>query len=194
VLRVARFVEKPDAATAARYVAAGSFYWNSGLFVWSARAILEAIRACAPDVWAPLEALSREAGFPHDPGALQSAFAAMPSISIDYAVLERAPRVLVVPVDPGWSDVGSWDAVAEMHPPDAAGNAAAGEGGPVLAPGAHGCFVFREGSDRLVALVGVEDLIVVDTGEALLVCRRGESQRVREIVEALRSRGRTDLL
>jgi mannose-1-phosphate guanylyltransferase len=194
VLKASRFVEKPDAATAARYLAQGTFYWNSGLFVWSARSILEAIRDCAPEVWAPLESLARHPGFPHDATALESAFAAMPSISIDYAVLERAPRVLVVPTDPGWSDVGSWDAVAEMHPPGADGNAAAGEPGGVLAAASRGCFVFREGSRREVALVGVEDLLVVDTGEALLVCRRGDSQRVREIVEALRARGRTDLL
>jgi mannose-1-phosphate guanylyltransferase len=194
VRRASRFVEKPDAATAARYLAAGSYLWNSGLFVWRARAILDSIRACAPDVWRPLDTLARDPGFPGSAAALEAAFAAMPSISIDYAVLEKAPRVLVVPADPGWSDVGSWDSVAALHPPGDDGNAVAGDASGVTTAGSRGCFVFRGAGDRAIALVGVEDLIVVDAGDALLVCRKGESQRVRDIVEALRRRGRTDLL
>jgi len=194
VLRAGRFVEKPDAATAAGYLAAGTYHWNSGLFIWKARAILDAIRDCAPDIWGPLQAFARAPGSPGDAEALQRAFAAMPSISIDYAVLEKAPRVLIVPVDPGWSDVGSWDAVAALHAPDKDGNAVTGDSSEVFLAGSRGCFVFREAGGRAVALVGVEDLIVVDAGDALLVCRKEESQRVRDIVDALRRRGRTDLL
>lgn len=192
VLRAARFVEKPDAPTARRYVEAGTFLWNSGIFVWRARTILEAMAACAPDLREPLRALAPELGTPREREALGRAFQAMPSISIDYAVLEKAPRVLVVPADPGWSDVGSWDAVAELHAPGAEGNAQGGEEAEVAAVDATDCFVFRDGGPQVVGLAGVEGLIVVVTPDAVLVCRKERSQQVRAVVEALARRGRGD--
>lgn len=118
----------------------------------------------------------------------------MQSISIDYAVMEKASEVLVVPVDPGWSDVGSWDAASELQESDAGGNtiknAADGE---TLMINSRDTFVYTS-TDRFVAVVGVEDLIVVDAPGAVLVCRKGDSQSVRAVVEALKARGRTDLL
>ncbi len=199
--KVARFVEKPDAVTAERLVASGRHYWNSGVFAWRAASILAAIgrhhRALAEGL-----TLFRKAARAHvpegpvrDPMALpgvarvvEDLFEAQPSISIDYAVMEKAPNVLVVPCDAGWSDVGSWDAIEEMAPKSVEGNSLQGD---AVAVAAKSCFV--RGDRRLVALVGVEDLIVVDTDDALLICRKGESQRVREVVERLRKDGRDDL-
>ena len=194
VRRARRFVEKPDAAAAARYVASG-FLWNSGLFVWRAQAILEAIQAFAPQIWDGLRRIEAASGSAAEDRVTAEAFEAMPSISVDYAVLESSDNVLVVPCDPGWSDVGSWDAVAELQPQGSDANTIAGPADRVVAEGSRGCFVVPEESGRrLVALVGIEDLIVVDTGDALLICRKGESQSVRAVVEALRSAGRKDLL
>lgn len=200
VFRAERFIEKPDAETAYRLASSGKHYWNSGVFIWRVASILEAIRRHHPVLAAGLDriraAVAEHPAAGRDPfsppavrGAIEEVFAAQPSISIDYAVMEKAGNVLVVPCDPGWSDVGSWDAAAEMAPGDAAGNAVEGD---VLVVDGRGLFV--RGGARLVALVGVEDLIVVDTPDALLVCRRGSSQKVREVVAALAKKGRADLL
>lgn len=192
--RALRFVEKPDAATARTWLASGRHLWNSGIFIWRVGAILEAIERCAPDLWQGMMEIDRALGGPGEDDAVARVFEKLASISIDYAVMEKAPHVLVVPADPGWSDVGSWDAVAGLQPSDAAGNAvqsvAAGE---ALTLGARETFVYGA-SDRFIAVVGVEDLVIVDAPDALLICRRGDSQSVRAVVEALRARGRTDLL
>ena len=129
---------------------------------------------------------------------LAQLFPALPSISIDYAVMEKAPGVMVVPADPGWSDVGSWDAVAELGAADAQGNTIqARADDPVMMQDARGCLVVLEPegrAGRAVAIVGAGDLIVVDTPDALLICRKGDSQSVRDVVAALKSRGRDDLI
>ena len=193
VRRARRFVEKPDAATAKGYVASGRFLWNSGLFVWRTRAILRAIETCAPEVWKGLTRIDAALGGPDEQRVVREAFDTMPSISIDYAVMEKAPEVLVVPADPGWSDVGSWDAVAELHDTDAAGNGVVAPGGEVLHVNASQCFVYST-TGRFISVVGASDLVIVDAGDALLVCRRGESQSVRAVVDALKARGRGELV
>jgi len=195
VRRAARFVEKPDEATARGYLASGRFLWNSGVFIWRIGAILDAIARCAPDLKAGLDRVESALSGPGGRKAAAREFAALESISIDYAVLERADDVRVVPVDPGWSDVGSWDAVAELHEADVESAPPPAEDDRVARVRSDRCFVFHpDGGERLVALVGVEDLIVVDAGDALLICRRGDSQSVRAVVEILRSRGRNDLI
>ncbi len=201
VRRVSRFVEKPDLETARKLASSGRHYWNSGVFVFKVSSILDAIGRHHPVLAAGLARIREAAeragisGAAADPlsapgvaRTIEDVFATQPSISIDYAVMEKASNVLVVPCDPGWCDVGSWDAVFELGPADAAGNVLAGD---VLAVGSHDNFV-RAGS-RLVAIVGVEGLIVVDTPDALLVCRRGESQKVREVVASLEALARKDL-
>jgi len=196
---VERFVEKPDARTAASYLASGRHLWNSGLFVWRIAAILDAIRACAPDLWIGLREIDAAWDTPSRQQVIEQIFPALPSISIDYAVMEKASGVLVVPADPGWSDVGSWDAVADLGTPDVDGNIVlGGPSGAVLLRDARGCLVVTapggSGATRSVAVVGAGDLIIVDTPDALLVCRRGDSQAVREVVSELKSRGRGDLV
>ena len=184
VHRVARFREKPDSAAAAAYVADGKHLWNGGIFLFRADAFLAALGRDAPEVLAAargaLEA-RREEGARVWPDA--AAFAASPSISVDYAVMEKAERMAVAPVAMGWSDVGSWDALYEAAAKDKDGNAAEGE---VLAIGSEGCLIRSDGP--VVTAVGVKDLVIVATKDAVLIVPRGETQRVREAVEALRGR------
>ncbi len=190
VFRAARFVEKPDLATAEAYVASGGFDWNGGIFLFRAGTMVDSLRAQAPDVLAAAEAALADTD--EAEGELRpdgAAFAAAPAISIDYAVMEKAERVAVVPTDAGWSDVGSWDALHHVSTADEAGNVVDGQ---ALAIDSRNCLIRSDGAT--VTAVGVEDLIIVATRDAVLVMRRGESQRVREAVEALKAQGRDELL
>ena len=186
---VARFVEKPDRATAAGYLAAGGHYWNGGIFLFRADAYLAALDAHAPAMAdAARQAI---AGSAREQGRIYPdpvAFAASPSDSVDYAVMEKADRVVVVPVTMGWSDVGSWDALHALAERDAAGNAVQGD---VVAIDTARCMIRSDGP--LVAMVGVSDLIVVATGDAILIMPRGESQEVKRAITALKARGHITL-
>lgn len=188
--RVRTFAEKPDLATAQRFVEAGDFLWNSGMFVWRADAILAALAAHVPDVAAAFAPLAD--AFAHDPAeadeAVARAYRKTPKISIDYGVMERAPNVLVVPGDFGWSDVGDWRAVHDLAEHDEAGNRA--EGNVILLNTAHS--YARSTSGRLLALVGLRDVLVIDTGDAVLVCHRDASQQVKDVVDFLGVHGMTD--
>lgn len=184
---VARFVEKPDLARAKEYVASGRFLWNSGMFFFRARAMDAAIRAHLPDLARGLDAMDGDV-------AIRAIFPTLPSISIDYGVVEpvgaAAGKVGVVPGDFGWSDVGSWESAWELAPKDDAGNALA-EGAIAIDAKSN---LVRATSGKLVALVGVDDLVVVETGDAILVMPRARAQDVRAVVEALKTSGRTELL
>lgn len=198
--RVARFTEKPSAEKAAEFVASGRFAWNSGMFCFSVPTILKAFREHAPDVLDAAEkvwaAAGEGAGQDESGGASAStasttsteirldaeAFAAMPDISIDYAIMERADHVVAVRAGFGWSDIGSWRAIAEQLPCDESGNTAVGE---VMTVGTTNTHIQTE--DRLVAAVGVKDLLIVDTPDALLVADKGACQDVREIVGRLKA-------
>lgn len=189
----AGFIEKPDAARAARLAAEPGVFWNSGMFVFPAAGMLAQIDARLPATARFARAVERSAAG-REPETVAGLFAACESISIDHAVMEKADRVAVVEARFAWSDIGSWDAAA---PPAGRSDATGGPaGGPVvLAPGASRIFVRSEaGSRRVVAVVGLDDVIVVDTDDALLVCRRGASQDVRTVVEELRRLGMEDLL
>jgi len=184
-LRVERFVEKPDAATAARYLADGHYLWNSGIFLFGAQPLLTALRDHAPYILPEAEA-ALAAGHRED-GRIRpeaSRFARSPSQSIDHAVMEKSGRVAVVPVDMGWSDVGSWEALHAVADLDADGNALAGD---VVMIDSQGSLVRSEGP--LVVGVGVRDMVIVATERSVLIVPRGESQRVKEAVEALVRRG-----
>jgi mannose-1-phosphate guanylyltransferase len=189
---VRQFHEKPEIAKARRYVKAGHFYWNSGMFFWRADTLLEQLRQHASKTATVLASLPRfrARDFARK---LAEAFPLCDNISIDYAVLEKAAaagEVSGIPAaDFGWSDVGSWDAVFELLPRDADGNATGRES---LCLDAHNNFVDAGG--KLVALLGVDDLIVVDTPDALLVASRDRAQQVGEVVKALELREREDLL
>lgn len=181
----ARFVEKPKLDKAIEYLASGCHVWNSGMFCFRADAILAALAQHQPAVLSSART-AWETAQQHDGRVDFSAesFAAMPSISIDYAVMERADNIAVVTCDFGWSDVGSWKAYSEQLPADASGNTTIGD---ALLIDAHNCHVQTDG--RVVAVIGASDLVVVDTPDALLVATRERSQDVRVVVERLKLRG-----
>jgi mannose-1-phosphate guanylyltransferase/mannose-1-phosphate guanylyltransferase/mannose-6-phosphate isomerase len=180
VFKVARFVEKPDEARAKEYMQSGRFSWNAGIFCFQAGTYLEALEAHAPEVYAAAKACWEAS----EHGAVTyletKLFKAVPSISVDYAVMERAERVAVVPANFSWSDLGSWDAAAEMVPPDAEGNRVLGKAVMVESKN-----TFVQSEERMIAAVGVDDLVIVDTRDALLVAKRDRVQDVRKVVERL---------
>jgi mannose-1-phosphate guanylyltransferase len=188
-LPVRRFHEKPELPNARRYLAAGNFYWNSGMFFWRADVLLDQLRRHLPKTASVLASLPRF-GSRRFATALKQAFPLCENISIDYAVLEKAAHVSGVAArDFGWNDVGSWNAVYELLPRDACGNVTASSS---ICLDAHNNFVDARG--KVVALLGVRDLIVVDTPDALLVAARDDAQRVGEVVKALEKLERHDLL
>lgn len=188
VCEVAHFTEKPDLQTAKKFLMDGGYYWNSGMFVWRASVILDEIRQHLPEVYRVTQTiLAENRGGGTFQGAVERHFAAMPSISIDYGVLEKSDRVSLVPCDIGWSDVGSWQAVHEISAKDENGNALQGN---VVALGCKNSFIRAE--KRLVAAIGVEDLCVVETMDAVLVSRNDQTQRVREVVNVLHDKGATE--
>ncbi len=186
---VSRFREKPDAATAEQFLAAGNFYWNAGMFFWKTSVLLDALRRFLPKTAALLSGLPafRSRAFP---AKLKEIFPRCENISIDYAVLERASDVAGIAAgDIGWNDVGSWNAVYELHKRDPQGNAARAD---TLIEASSGNYV--DAGKKLVALLGVKDLIVVDTPDALLIADRSRAQQVGDLVKRLEKSGREDLL
>jgi mannose-1-phosphate guanylyltransferase/mannose-6-phosphate isomerase len=189
VFRVAEFSEKPDAARAKEYLASGEHYWNGGIFLFRARVYLDELARLRPDMLAACRKALSEARRDADFTRLdREAFAASPADSIDYAVMEQTRRGAVAPVDMGWSDVGSWDALWAMSGKDAAGNALAGN---VVAEGARNCYLRSEAG--LVAAVGVEDLVVVATDDAVMVAPRDRTQEVKALVARLAKEGRGEV-
>jgi mannose-1-phosphate guanylyltransferase/mannose-6-phosphate isomerase len=188
VYEVERFTEKPDLATAERFLAEGSYYWNSGMFVWRASVILAEMKRYLPAVHQIVQTILAEsrAGVSFQQ-AVERHFAAMPSISIDYGVLEKSDRVSLIPCDIGWNDVGSWQAVHEIAAKDENGNALQGN---VIAVDCRNSLIRAE--KRLVAAVGVEDLCVIETADAVLISKSDQTQRVRDVVDALHEKGATE--
>ncbi|RZF65279.1 mannose-1-phosphate guanylyltransferase/mannose-6-phosphate isomerase [Sphingomonas populi] len=188
VHRVAKFVEKPPRDRAEAMLAAGDHSWNGGIFLFRADIYLAALALHAPDMLAACQlamAKARREGTRIFPDA--EAFAAAPDDSIDYAVMEKAERVAVVPVSMGWNDVGSWDALHAISELDEAGNAhASGAAGEVIAIDTTNCLVRTDG--MRVALVGVDDLIVVASGTDVLILPRGRSQEVKKLIEAMKAK------
>jgi mannose-1-phosphate guanylyltransferase/mannose-6-phosphate isomerase len=183
---VARFVEKPDAAAAARLASDGRHLWNSGMFVFTARRLIEELGRHAPDVLdaVRLAVAARQTDLDFIRLGVE-AFTACPSISLDYAVAERTSRAAVVPADLGWSDVGSWGALWELGEKDAAGNVAVGD---VLLEATRNCYVRSDG--MLAAVVGLEDAVIVVTKDAVLAMHRGHAQDVKKVVDRLKAYGR----
>jgi mannose-1-phosphate guanylyltransferase/mannose-6-phosphate isomerase len=191
---VARFVEKPDQETAQRYLSEGNYLWNAGMFVLKASVWLSAIEVFRPDVLAATRAAWEKRSVDGSFIRLgKSEFSAVPAESVDYAVMEHCPGsqfpIHVVALDAGWSDLGSWDAVWQVLPKDEKGSAHRGD---VLAVDSENTLVHA--SSRLVSLVGVNNLVVIETADAVLVADRSRSQSVKEIVAALQSRGREEHL
>lgn len=195
VYSVDRFVEKPDLETAERYVESGEYFWNAGIFVFRARDMVTAVDQHLPTMKDPLDAIDAAAGTPEEKERVEEFFASCESVSIDYGIMEKADSLLVVPGDFGWSDLGSWESSWELSQKDDAGNAAPSSA--VLVDARNNLIEdLRTKSDarRVIALIGVEDLCIVETDDALLVMPRSRSQDVREVVEQLKNSNREDLI
>lgn len=186
VYQVAQFVEKPDLATARQYLESGDYFWNSGIFLFSARTYLRALETLQP---AMLEATQKALSLSQQDLSFcrldAEAFAASPSDSIDYAVMERVDNTAVVPVKMGWSDLGAWSALWEIEPQDENGNVTRGD---VLLDNTRNSYIYAE--HAMVAATGVDDLIIVATDDAVLVADRNNAQDVKKLVEKLKEEGR----
>lgn len=188
ILDVERFTEKPDHATAERFLQEGNYFWNSGMFVWRASVILAEMARHLPEVYRIAQSIlaASKSGQTFQQ-AVNEQFAAMPSISIDYGVLEKSDRVALIPCDIGWNDVGSWQAVHDISPKDDNGNALQGN---VIAVNCNNNLIRAE--KRLVAAIGVENLCVIETADAVLIAKSDQTQDVRMVVDALHEKGATE--
>jgi mannose-1-phosphate guanylyltransferase len=183
--RALRFREKPDAATARQYLEQGNFLWNAGIFVWKAATICQALAEHQPQMYARLKAITTAVGSPQYDEVLSKEFAAIERISIDFAVMERAPEVIVVEVPFQWDDVGSWQALARLAGSDPQGNTIIGRNIAVNCQG----IVVHSGSDHLVVTLGLRDCLVVHTPDATLVANKHDEEAVRQVVKLLREQG-----
>jgi mannose-1-phosphate guanylyltransferase len=190
VQRARRFVEKPDEMRARQFLAAGRFLWNSGMFFFRADELLSMVRQHLPGLGDMLRQYDEAATRGEEQSLVKATYAAMPDISIDHGVMEKAARVAVVPGDFGWSDVGSWTSAWELAPHDDAENAVFGD---VVAIDTRGSYL-RATAGKVVAVVGLEDVVVVDTDDALLVMPRSRAQDVRAVVNTLKSQQRKKYL
>lgn len=189
VFPVKRFVEKPDAAKALEFLAAGNFYWNSGMFIWKISAITRELAVQMPELSAAIGKISFAAA-DWELSALQpqidAIYEAIKGESIDYGVMERALSVKVIPASFGWSDVGSWSALPEVIDPDNDGNVAIATAG-LISIDSTGSLVYADG--KMAALIGVDNLIVVTTDDAILICAQERAQDVKKVVETLQRSG-----
>ena len=190
VFCVESFKEKPAADVAETYLETGNFYWNSGIFLWSSAGVLSLVDEYLPDLARGVETIADVvAGGGALEVALAEHFPALPSISIDYGVLEKTPRVGVVEAAFDWDDVGSWLAVERYGERDDEGNSVVGEH---IGVDTSNCIVV--GRERLIATIGLDNVVVVETPDAILVCPRDQTERVRDVVAALEEHGRVELI
>lgn len=187
--QVHEFVEKPDIETAKEYIKEGSYLWNSGMFVWKASLILEKFRQLLPDIFQCLEEIGQSMQTTTELDTIQRIYPNIPKISIDYGIMERAQNVVVIEGDFGWSDVGSWDALETIYEKDEHGNINYGD---ILHVESKNCIAYAQ--NKLVTTIGLENVIVVETDDAILVCHKDRAQDVRKVVEKLDVQGKTQYL
>ncbi len=189
VFEVAKFKEKPSRPTARRYVAAGNYYWNTGMFFWKCRTFLDALERYLPDIHAELMEIQSAIGTRNETATVERCFERMRTISVDHGILERAANIAVITSDIDWNDVGSFSTLYDYWPADKHGNRVRGNAVTIDSQN-----VLIDSPDRLVAVVGLRDVIVVDTGDALLVCSRDAGQQVGQVVKELERRKMTEYL
>ncbi|MBO5093582.1 MAG: mannose-1-phosphate guanylyltransferase [Lachnospiraceae bacterium] len=186
---VEEFVEKPDLETAKRYLESGDYLWNSGMFIWKASVILKQFEKLLPDIYDCLLTIGESMGTEREREAIDEIYPKIPKISIDYGIMERAENVFVLEGDFGWNDVGSLDAMETLHEPDENGNVVCGEN---ISLDVKDCVSY--GESKLIAMIGVENLIVVETNDTVLVCDKSRAQDVKKIVERLETEGKDKYL
>ena len=189
IYEVESFREKPDSATAEAFLRDGGFFWNSGMFIWKASTILNAIKRLLPDLYEGLLTIEDSLGTKHEEEILSEVYRDIKPVSIDYGVMEKAPGVSMIEGDFGWNDIGSWDALWDVLDKDEGGNATRGN---TISFDTSNSLIYSP--KKMVALIGVEDLIVVETEDSLLICRRGSSQDVRRVVKRLEEKGMKEYL
>jgi len=189
VYQVEKFTEKPDLVTAQAFVESGRYYWNSGMFIWKVSTIWREFEKLMPQFYTQLMEIDAALGTAEERATLERVWPRVENETIDYGIMERAEDVAVIPVDIGWSDVGSWATLLELLPADGEGNVVVGQH---VGLDTTGCLI--HGSRRLVTTVGLEGMIVVDTEDALLVCPKERAQEVRDLVEKLKESGREEYL
>lgn len=193
VYKVMNFKEKPDEEQARSFLEKGDHDWNSGMFVWKCSSILDEINRQMPELSAGLERISNDWATPNRAKTLEMVWSALRAQTIDYGIMENARQVAVIPAnDLGWSDVGSWNSLFEVLSSDKEGNLVMAE--QFLPFDTKNTLVFSKDSKKLIATIGVDDLVIVDTDDALLVCRRDEVQKVRQIVNSLQQSNRKEYL
>lgn len=188
--QVRQFREKPKADVARAYVESGSFYWNSGIFVWRAATILSALREHQPEMYERLQRIADSFGKPDYQGVLEREFAAIRGVSIDYAVMEHAADVAVIEAPYRWDDVGSWRALARLHGTDENGNTIIGRHLAVNTSGS----IIRGADDHLIVALGLKDCVIVRTPDATLVANKHDEESIRQVVQLLQEKGWTELL
>jgi mannose-1-phosphate guanylyltransferase len=189
VFQVECFVEKPDLDTAEQYFNDGRFLWNSGMFIWKVSTIIDAFRNHLPGITQAMESIFPALNTPAEAEALRNVYADLQNVSIDYGIMEKAQKVLTVPLDVHWNDVGCWSSLHGVWSDDDCGNAVSGS---ALCVESLKCVV--SSPHKLTVLMGVDDLIIVDTPDALLVCRKDKAQDIKKLQELLIARGYRDLL
>jgi mannose-1-phosphate guanylyltransferase/mannose-6-phosphate isomerase len=184
VYSVAHFVEKPALATAQAYVESGAYYWNAGIFVWRATTILNEIATYLPQLYRGLQEIDASLAHSDSPKTVAEVYQRLDAISIDYGVLEKSRRLAVLPADIGWSDLGEWTTIHRLSPQDERGNV---HNGSVINIDSKNTFVHGHG--RVIATIGLQNTVVIDTEDALLVCAQERTQEVKNVVQQLQTRG-----
>ncbi len=189
VYKVECFVEKPDVQTAREYLREGTYLWNSGMFLWKASTILMNLEKFMPELYAGLLPIAEAYGTDAFSKVLEERFCTLPSQSVDYGIMEKAENILTIPGSFGWDDVGSWLALGRINHTDENGNMLSGD---VISVRSRGCIV--SGEQRLIAVLGLQDTVIVDTPDAVLVCDKNSTQDIRQILAQLREEHRESLL
>lgn len=189
VYSVAEFVEKPNEATAVQFLQSGEYYWNSGIFAWQIATLREEYERFQPALVRQLSTIEKALGTPRARSTLLRVWSKVPTETIDVGIMEKSKRVMVLPIDVGWSDVGSWATLLDLLPVDAESNVVVGEH-----VGVDTSSSLLYSPNCLIATVGLKDMIVVDTGDAILVCTKDRAQEVKHIVEALKSKNKDKYL
>ena len=189
IFRVNRFVEKPDIRRARRFVNSGDYFWNGGIFIWKVEAILEMIKRFLPDLYGGLAEIEKVLGTDREKKVIKNVYSRVESISIDYGIMERAKNTAVIPCDIEWNDVGTWMALYDILEKDKFNNAVVGKH---VGIDTDGCVIHSP--KKIVATIGIKDIVIVATRNAVLVCPKGKAQDVKKIVELLKSKGLKEYL
>ena len=189
VLKVLEFKEKPDEETAKKYVESGEYAWNSGMFIWKASTILKKFEKYLPEIYEDLQKIGDAMNTADELKVIEEIYPKINSISVDYGIMEKADDVYVVPGEFGWNDVGSFDMLGVLHKGDEKGNIKIGD---QINIDSKNCITYSSG--RLVATIGLENVVVIETGDAVLVCDKNKVQDVKKVVEQLKKDGRNELL